>query len=769
MLQSLFDQNEQFNAAHWVLLSGWSGWVYVILAVLIMVLVVLSWRNLQSLSPSRRRVLFGLRAITLVLVSLLFIQPGVRLEDRNVIQNHVVVLVDQSLSMSLPGVGEDSRLEDAKRFLKANQDLFDTWSKDHQVHVFGFDDQVRPVSAGDTIEAVGERTNYLTVLEDIAARYPADDLAAVILVSDGADNADLKNVRRKGHLSKSARSVLERLNAPIHTVYTGPDVAPKDLAISDVLFDEFAFVRNAVTIEGSVDVQGYSSLTVPVRLFCNGKELGQKRLEITPGTNRYQFSFEFVPEETGKAVFNFRVDPAPGEDIIVNNHRDFVIRVIRDKIRVLQVVGRPSWDERFLRKLLKKNPNVDLISFFILRTSTSISPSRRDEMSLIPFPTDELFHDQLGSFDLIIFQNFTYRGYRMRQYLPLIKRYVQNGGGFVMLGGDISFTHGGYSGTAIEDFLPVSLLKSPQAALAPGTFRPQLTEVGRFHPITSLSIATDENEKLWGQLPQLDSLNRVASLRPDAHALMVHPTETLSGSAAPVMAIREYGEGRVLTLMTDSTWKWDFLSFGDSGDNQNYYKFWGNAIRWLIRDPALKPIRVTTDRDRYAAQSTVTARVRLVDDQYRPSVDAPVQLVATVDRANANDDVPPIKLEGRTNEVGELIVRFTPSTDGPWTLTAQAQEREALSDQDIFIVSSDPLELTSTAPQPKVLSALSNAGGGEALMFSESMKDIARKPPEMVQVNRRKDIPVWSNGWVLALMIIMPTLEWFLRRRWGLL
>ena len=105
---------------------------------------------------------------------------------------------------------------------------------------------------------------------------------------------------------------------------------------------------------------------------------------------------------------------------------------------------------------------------------------------LIPFPTRELFEEQLGSFDLVIFQNFTYRGFNMRQYLPRIRDYVKNGGGFIMLGGDLSFANGGYSGTPIESILPVKLdAQRPNPHL--GRFKPRLTSIGRFHPMTRLT------------------------------------------------------------------------------------------------------------------------------------------------------------------------------------------------------------------------------------------------------------------------------------------
>jgi uncharacterized membrane protein len=768
MLKEFFDSDGQFNSAHWVLLSSWSTWVMVAIFLMVIALCWMSWLNTRQLAPRRRWILFGLRGLTIFIVSLLFVQPGVRLEDRDVVRNHIAVLMDHSRSMSLPGVSDGSRLDALKAFLKSNKPTLDVWREPHQIDLFTFDRHVKSCDDVEAVKAQGDATDLTSVLEEIASRYTKGDLAAVILVSDGADTGSMSKVTDVSEIPKAVRSTLKRLGAPLHTVFTGPDSAPPDIAVSKLAYDDFAFVRNAVTIDAEVTVSGYENVSVPVVLTRDGKEIGRRILQAIPGKRVYAFSFDFVPDETGKAAFTFQVNPAPGEKVKLNNRRDFVIRVIRDKIRVLQVVGRPSWDQRFLRKLLKKNPNVDLISFFILRTSSSLSPSRRDEMSLIPFPTKELFEEQLGSFDLIIFQNFTYRGYRMRQYLPLIRNYVRNGGGFVMLGGDISFAEGGYGDTAIAEFLPIMMGNAAPKSVLKERFRPTLTPVGRYHPITLLNSSPEENQASWAGLPKLSGLNGTAGLHPDATALLAHDTLKSNGQPTPVVAVRNYGKGRVLSILTDSTWRWDFQSFGQDSDNRNYYKFWGNAIRWLIRDPELKRVRVTTDKDRYSTGSTVSALVRLSGDNYRPAVNANVTVRAQLRSNTENTTGKVTKISGVTDQAGQFTARFEVVKDGAWDVEVVADDEVKIRDTDAFVVSTNPIELTSTAPNKELLRALAKVGGGTAIGITDNIDELARIKPRMLQVNRRKDVPIWANGWLLLLGILVPSMEWFFRRRWGL-
>src|SRR5262245_49012258 len=196
----------------------------------------------------------------------------------------------------------------------------------------------------------------------------------------------------------------------------------------------------------------------------------------------------------------------------------FVLLVICDNIRVLQVSRSPSWDVRALRALLKSNPNVDLISFFSLRTQDDISLVPNDEMSLIPFPTRELFQEELPSFDLIVLQNFEYLPYGIGDYLENIRSYVEGGGGLAMLGGAMSFSSGGYDGTPVAAVLPVELLEPWASAKLVDTerFRPELTDAGKIHPVTALRYATPDNVAVWKALPELEGVNLIAGAKPDA-------------------------------------------------------------------------------------------------------------------------------------------------------------------------------------------------------------------------------------------------------------
>jgi len=748
-----------FNQASLVWLHAWPAWALLCALALGGGAWWLAWRSSARLAPPRRLALGALRLLTLCLLALFLLEPGARLEDVTRVKNHVAVLVDSSRSMTLPAgeeAREGGRWGAALRALEAQREALDALAREHIVTLYTFDEHLR---RHDSLEALaahaprGEGTSLSAPLDELLARTPADDLAAVWVLSDGVDTAP----------TPLGAEAAARARAPIHTLLLGPRRAAPDVALAAVRADEFAFARNAVSVEVEVVARGYSApLSRRVTLSRGDEVLAQRLLTYDPaeGAAPRVLSFEFVPEEVGEEAYSVAVEAGEEEAVTANNLARFSMRVIRDKIRVLQVVGRPSWDERALRLHLQSNPNVELISFFILRTNASVEVASPEELSLIPFPTQELFEERLGSFDMMIFQNFTHRGYRMSSYLPLIRDYVRGGGGFVMVGGDQSFSGGGYAGTPIADLLPFELLPNAKDAVTLGDFRPTLSAEGARHPITALSLSPEENAAWWARTPLLSGNNRVGALKPEARALLWRERE-------PVMAVMEVGAGRALALTTDSLWRWGFEEGADAG--AAYHRLWGNAIRWVIRDPSLNPLRVAASRERYPLGARVELKAQVLNASYEPVEGALAQVVIEEVSRGAGQAREGARLALKTEAQGEAAGVWRPEAEGVYRARLSAPSvGAALSAQDLFVVAEDPLELREVAPRADLLSALSEVTGGRLLSPQDDWRGLERVRPQVMRVNRRVETPLWSSAWALLLAILAPSAEWLLRRRWGL-
>ncbi|MDB4965689.1 MAG: hypothetical protein JWN44_1378 [Myxococcales bacterium] len=748
-------------------------------------IVFFAWRALRhDERASRRWILLALRlgAVTASLV--LFFEPAVRLQNVTRLPNHVAVLVDGSESMRLKeNPKQPSRAERAAAWLRAERNTFAQLGREHVIDFYSYGDKLEPTTP-EAITAApptrGDATRLREALAALRGRYEGRDLGGVIVVSDGVDNGRLGNAAgAAGALDADSTDFLKSLDAPVHGAWVGkPGLT--DVAIARVLADDFAFVRTAVTIEAVVRVvgrgPGWDGKTLPVILRRDGVPIKVAEVTVEPGRTEYRVAFSFTPERVGKYLYEIATPLLDGEAIAENNARAFLLKVIRDKIRVLQVTGRPAWDVRYLRGQLKHDPNVDLVAFFILRTPTDIELVPSDELSLIPFPTEELFQEQLRSFDLVFLQNFNYGPYGIGAYLGEIKRYVEEGGGLAMIGGDLSFTSGGWAGTPVADVLPVDLVPDgpPEKLVDLQPFKLQLTPAGVAHPLMALKLDVAQNRARWNELPELEGTNLVARARPGSTVLGVHPTRKDSdGRPLPVLTVGEAGKGRVLALTSDDSWRWGFADKAGDDRGRAYQRFWDSAIRWLIRDPALSFLRIETDQPEYARGQRVQVTVRALGTDYQPlagaKLDVTVSRIPTVLDISSTARLEPVSAQhGVTDEDGELIFELPPPAPGGYRITARATlAGRPVEEDEVFLVRGAGRELEEPEARDDILRAVAAVTGGSMRGPGESLEGLTFWPPRVVRVNQHRDVEVWSRWWMLLVAAGCLGLNWALRRRWG--
>ncbi len=772
---------DAYNEGDLLWLGNWSPTWLVVLAILGLTVILVSAYDLRTLSPFRRWMLVALRTAVYGLAVLLLLEPAVYLKHVETIKNDVAVLVDTSRTMSLKTDGETNRYDRVGSALDDLEDTFQRRSDEHEFEVHRFDKSMTSASREGLIDHTPEGTesNLSGALHQLQDQYADSDLGGIVLLTDGIDTGAIgERTPRGAKLDTETRQLLEEFDAPINTVSAARASELKDAAVAEVQHDDFAFVHNKVSIDVVVQATGLGRTEFPVTLRRKGELIQTQQLSVKPDQMRYELTFEFVPQQIGKELYSVSVPEFSGEALLQNNVAHFLQPVIRDKIRVLQVVGQPSWDERFTRRLLKKNPNIDLISFFILRTNSNVRLVPQNEMSLIPFPTRELFEEELGSFDLVIFQNFNFGPYRMRQYLDSIADYVRDGGGFAMIGGNLSFASGGYAGTPIEDILPVKLPNStnPDVVLDTTPFRPKLTGAGTRHPITQMAFDPASNREIWQNLPKLRGTNVVREAKPEATVLAEHPTRENDGRPMPVLTVSEKGDGRTMALTSDSTWRWNFEHVGQGGTPREYQVFWNSAIRWLIKDPELKLIQVDIPEEVYPPGDDLEANISISKPDYTPAknLDGTVDLMhrsfETIREqgASSSPDVIASK-DFKTNAQGQYQAEFPVDDPGVYTVAAQSDTSAGtLEDREIVLSIPDVEEFRNIVPRNEMMSQFASATGGHAATLPDfNPGDLEFDESSRVEINRRKVVHLWNSVVVFILILALLTAEWTLRRRWG--
>ncbi|HWE25951.1 MAG TPA: glutamine amidotransferase [Myxococcales bacterium] len=755
-----------YNAWRLTSLSTLPGWAIALACAGLCAALWLSFRGIRA-EPSalRRRVLIALRATAALLLFVLLLEPGVELRAESRVRARIALLLDTSRSMRFPAAPNGpSRAEAMLGWLKARLPDLSVLAARFQVDVYGFDKEVQPQDADKLAASVaqadqvaqGPATDIVGALTSAAAAGTGGrPLAGLVVASDGADNAELVE-----GMTPQATTELQKLGAPVFALPVGAQ-AVKDLAIDKVVVDDFAFVRNQVTVDVTVSARGFPATDVPVVVKREGQIVAQKTVHVGSGVQRAETKLSFIPDRTGKFAFEVAAPVYEGEALAQNNSRSFVLKVIRDRVRVVLVVGRPSWDVRFLRQLLKRDPNVDLISFFILRTPGDDTRSSQDELSLIPFPTQEIFQEQLKTFDLVIFQDFGNRPwYHLSQYLDGIANYVREGGALAVIGGEQALSASDFGGTAIDSILPVNLtLSGPPVDETPAQVR--LTEAGKRHPMTELVPGLTANEHAWARLPQLPGLNSVASVKDDSQTLLV------SQDGRPVLVVGEVGRGRTLALTTDASWYWSFVAAGQELGPRAYETFWHSAIRWLVRDPALTPMRVAAEKTSFDPAGELPA----LDVQVRGSdygAAAGAQLKAQLSSADDATQRPAGQAVAGPDGTARLTLPQLPPGAYKAVVTAKRPDGAPVGEaEEAFVVQPSGAEMLQPAPRPDLLRAIADVTRGKLIEDGDRLDALPFRDPQRVEVGQRKSRPLWDRWGVLAALCCIVGAEWTLRRRWG--
>ncbi len=432
-----------------------------------------------------------------------------------------------------------------------------------------------------------------------ASRDNPGALSGVLLLSDGNNTA--------GPLTSTA---LRLPKAPLICISPSNDKSLLDLSIISVNAPDIAFKGAPLELRAHYGASGARGRSVTISISQGNVPLARHTVSFNADACTGETVFMITPSVSGRQKYTVRIETVKNEITTLNNYRDIDIDVLRDKIRVLYICGRPSYEYSFLRHVLKNDPLVELVSFVILRNPDNVALVAENDLALIPFPIHQLFTRDLPSFDVVIFENFTYQRYGfMPQYLQNLADFVRiKGGGFIMTGGENSFTAGGWKGTAIDGILPA--MDSPEhGGWQPGAFRARPTAGGHF--IMQLSKEPQTAAALWRQMPELDGCTRLEA-RKGAHVLFTDARGT-----TPELAVWDCGKGRVAALGVNTTWRWALqMPTADA-----YTNFWRNMLRWLAKaeaendpgtrtaKPAVQPSPAATEEIELAVNETALRRM----------------------------------------------------------------------------------------------------------------------------------------------------------------
>lgn len=625
--------------------------IWVALAIAVLLTVFAAWQKSKS---------WALRGLGFGILILALANPALVRELRRSLSDIAIVVVDETQSQTIGDRAEVTAAAEAE-VLSALEALS---ARDEDAPL-----ETRVVRVRNEDGPVADPgTQLLTALNEAAAEAPADRLAGAILITDGQVHDP---------------DAVTEFPGPVHALITGEE-GEIDRRLIVISAPSFGIVGEDSTFR--VKVEGVPG-TARIAISVDGEVVEERN--VTVGAEN---DINVPITHGGSNVVELVVHEIPDELTLRNNRAAITVNGVRDRLRVLLVSGEPHAGERTWRNLLKADPSVDLVHFTILRPPTKQDGTPVFELSLIAFPTRELFLEKVDDFDLIVFDRYRRRGVLPSPYIANISRYVRDGGAVLIASGPYFAGVESLYRTPLADILPVA----PTAKIYESPFTPEITEDGERHPVTSGLT----------HFAGSDGQGSAADQTPWGRWMRHVEVETLSGSTVmsgyekkPLLVLDRVGEGRVAVLASDHAWLWS-RGFEGGGPQAELLR---RLAHWLMKEPELEEeaLIATTQG------STLT-----------------------VERRSVTGEAENLLIIAPSGE--RTTATWAPAGPGRWLTTFEANEQglHRLSDGELTAIAAigppAPVEFESAISTPDLLQPLIDATDGGALRLANGIPDIRR-------------------------------------------
>jgi hypothetical protein len=584
-----------------------------------------------------------IRILALALFVLALANPSLTREDRDPLSSIAAVIIDKSPSQEF---GDRTQQTEAARAQLAER----------LGHIPGL--EVRFVEAGQS-DGENDGTRLFTALSAALSDVPRDRVAGAIMITDGRVHDVPADAAALG------------FNAPVHALITGHK-DERDRRVALVTAPRFGIVGKSQTITFRVQDQGIPPGNAQVAIRRDGETLETRSVRVGQPVN-----VDVPIAHAGPNIIEIEAATVEGELTAVNNRAVVVIDGVRDKLRVLLVSGEPHAGERTWRNLLKSDASVDLVHFTILRPPEKQDNTPINELSLIAFPTRELFQQRINEFQLIIFDRYARQGVLQMIYFDNIVRYVRQGGAVLVAAG--------------RDYAsPTSLWRTPLVSVLPAEpsgqttetpFYPRLSELGKRHPVTRGLEGSAEDPPHWSHW------FRSVDARAEKGTTVMEGPE-----GKPLLQLSREGEGRVALLLSDHIWLWA-RGFEGGGPHIDLLR---RLSHWLMKEPDLE-------------EEALRLSVRGHD--------------LTVQRQTMADTVDPVTLTMPSGKTQALTL--SQAEPGVWRSTVEAKEFGLWHASDGKLTAlanvgpANPREFDEVTSTTEVVDPIVSATGGDAVRIED--------------------------------------------------
>ena len=779
------------------------GWAVVLgIGIVIGVTVFVYLRMTHPIHPRYRFLLIAMRICAASILLCCLLAPVI-IEKKDITPpTHLSILVDTSMSMNLvdASMGETSisRLSQVNQLLFNVQGRFLQTLRDRfEVHLYPFDtglhqSRVLPQDLdSETLpqfEPNGTLTDIGTAIREAAAAWKGQNTAGIVLITDGGHNS-----------GQFPLEDVTALDVPVYAIGVGSVEPPKDIQIQHIDYTPIAYTNHESVIRVTVVQTGYTGKTTRLSL----REMQRKTLvdtatltfnqspNATPAnaTTTQVVELKLTPQVEGNFQYTVELPVLDGELTEANNQKTFSVKVVKAKLNVFYLEGRPRWEYTYLKRALERDPNIEATCAILLRNKSNRFPPTGSVLSGLDgyypqiTPTSETprfpeTYTQLAKYDVLILGDLGDEHLTTAQQDAIVDFVEIQGKAIIFLPSRRMLSMNGLLNTELAQLLPIDIPRNG-CRRHDTEFTVQLTASGMFHPMLQLvdtqqnqaSTLASNNASAWRNMPALSRSFSGFRLRGGATRLME------SGKGDPILILQRAGLGKSLLIAAEGLWNWDFgvNTFRDTGYQDIYARFWAQVLRWMATDTDDDKLHLTTDASSYAIGDTATVTASLYSEAYRATqTDATVQF----------EVVPPegapfqLQIRGITETATAIITdtgnlysaQFSLLQNGTYRIRATARTGNQTLGEDQIDIHVHPQLAELEVPQlnEDLLKELTSGTGGAyfAMVDAESLPENVAEVQNPIFVDAEREL--WSHPLILITVIGLLGTEWFLRKRIGL-
>ena len=782
----------------------WPGWA-VVLGISVVIGVTL-WVYLRMAPPMHSRYRFLLVAMRICATSILLccLLAPVIIEKKDITPpTHLSVLVDTSRSMQRIDAPTNeaamSRLHQVNRLLFDTQGQFLQTLRDRfELHLYPFDTglhqsvvlpQDLDTESVPQFEPNGTLTDIAASLREAAAAWKGQQTAGILLITDGGHN--------------SGQFPLENITAlevPIYTVGVGSIELPKDIQIQRIHYAPTAYTDHESLIRVTVVQTGYTGKTTQLSLreVKSNTVVDVATLTFDPpqnststsATTKQVVELKLTPQVEGAFQYTVEIPVLDGELTEANNQKTFSMKVVKAKLNVFYLEGRPRWDYTFLKRTLERDPDIETTCAILLRNKPKRFPPAGSLLSQLdgyypqttPASKTARFPEtfaELSKYDVLILGDLGEEHLNAAQQRAIVDFVEVQGKPVIFLPSRRMLSMNGIRNTELAALLPINI---PQNGCRrhDREFTVRLTQSGEFHPMLQLmdvAALQRSDVTIWQNMPALSRSFSEFRLRGGATILM----ET--GEGSPILILQRAGLGKTLLVAAEGLWNWDFgaNAFKDARYHDLYSRFWAQVLRWMATNTDDEKLHLTTDAATYAIGDTAKVTATLYSDTYRstqsgatvqfevvPPEGAPFQLqIRSVTESPSEASSP----SSETADIGNLYTtQFALLQNGTYRIRATGKTGNQTLGEDQIDIYVHPQLAELEAPQlnEDLLKRLASETGGAyfTIADAESLLNNIDDVQNPVFVDAEREL--WAHPLILIMVVGLLGTEWFLRKQIGL-